>query len=96
MASVDVMMQRAAFAQRHADQRALGRVGRLADRLGHLARLAMTKAHAAFLVADDDERRETEAAAALHDFGDAINVDQTIHEFAVALFSIAIATATAL
>ena len=36
----DVVMQRAALAQRHADHAALGLLGRLADRLGHLARLA--------------------------------------------------------
>src|SRR5215467_8292911 len=37
-----VMMQRAAFAQRHADQIPLGGIGRLADRFRHLARLAVT------------------------------------------------------
>ena len=42
-----VVVQRAAFAQRHADHAALGLVGRLADRLGHLARLAGAVADAA-------------------------------------------------
>jgi hypothetical protein len=48
----DVVMQRAAFAQRHADQVALGRFGRLADRLRHFARLAVAETDPALLVAD--------------------------------------------
>ena len=94
MAPVHVVMQRAAFAQRHADQRALGGFRRLADRFRHFARLAVAEADAALLVADDDERGEAETTAALHHFGDAIDVDQTIHKFAVAR-PIPIAAATA-
>ena len=93
MAAVDVVMQRAAFAQRHADQRALGGFRRLADRLRHFARLAVAEADAALLVADDDERGEAEATAALHHLGDAIDVDETVDEFAVALFALAVAAA---
>ena len=48
----------------------------------------MAEADAALLVADDDERREAEAPAALHHLGDAVDVDQTIHEFAVALVTL--------
>ncbi len=66
---------------------------RLADRFGHLARLAVAIADAAFLVADDDERGEAEPAAAFHHFGDAIDMDQAIHEFAVALLAVAAAPA---
>ena len=81
-----VVMQRAAFAQRHADQAALGGFGRLADRLRHFARLAVAEADAALLVADDDQRGEAEAPAALHHLGDAVDVDELVDEFAVALF----------
>ena len=63
--------------------------GRLADGLGNLAGLAVAKADPALLVADDDERGEAESAAALHHLGDAIDMDQTIHEFAVAILAIA-------
>src|SRR6202140_4487126 len=45
----DVVMQRAAFAQRHPRQVALGRFGRLADRLGHFARLAVAETDPPFL-----------------------------------------------
>ena len=86
MAPGDVVMQRASLAQRHAGQRALGGVGRLADRLRHLARLAVAEADAAFLVADDDQSGKAEAPAALHDLGDAIDVDELVDELAVALF----------
>ena len=85
MAAVDVMVQRATLAQRHADQAALGGLGRLADRLRHLARLAVAEANAALLITDDDERRETEASAAFHHLGDAVDVHQTIDELAVAV-----------
>src|SRR5208282_952451 len=76
----------AAFAQRHPGQAALGGVGRLADRFRNLARLAVTEADPALLVADHDQRGEAEAAAALHHFGDAIDVDELVDEFAVAIF----------
>jgi hypothetical protein len=72
------VVQRAAFAQRHADHLALGLFGRLADRLGHLAGLALAEAHAALLVADDDERGKAEALAALHGLGDAVDRDEAI------------------
>ena len=86
-------MQRAARAQRHEDQFALGGFGRLADRFRHFARLAVAEADAALLVADDDERCEAEATAALDDLGDAVDVDELVDEFAVALFAIAAAAA---
>ena len=87
-------MQRAAFAQRDAGQRALGRLGRLADRFRHFARLAMAEADAALLVADDDERGEAEALAALHHLGDAVDVHELVDELAVALLAPAAAVAT--
>src|SRR5918995_6869643 len=87
------MMESAALAQRDPDHRALGRIRRLADRLRHLTGLAVTEADAALLVADDDERREAEAPAALHNLGDAVDMDETIDEFAVAVLAVVLATA---
>ena len=87
MAATHVVMERPALAQRHADHGALGGVGGLADRLRDLAGLAVAEADAALLVADDDERRETEAPAALHDLGDAVDVHELVDEFAVALLA---------
>ena len=84
-----VVMQRAAFAQRHADELALGGVGRLADRFRHFARLAVAETDAALLIADDDERGKAETPAALHHLGHAVDVDQLVDEFAVALFAVA-------
>ena len=51
----------------------------------------MTETDAALLVADDDEGSKTEAAAALDDLGNAVDVNQLVNEFAVALFAIAAA-----
>jgi hypothetical protein len=84
-------MKRAALAQRDADHRALGGIGRLPDRLRHLARLAVAEADAALLVAHHDERRKAEAPAALYDLGDAVDVHQPVDELAVALLAVATA-----
>src|ERR1700676_3235221 len=91
----DIMMQRAAFAQRHPGQIALGRLGRLADRLGHFARLAVAEADAPLLVADHDQRRKAEALAALDDLRHTIDVDELVDELAVAFFPAAPVAATA-
>jgi hypothetical protein len=72
------MMQRATLAQRHAHQAALGTLGRLADRLRHLASLAVAKADAALLIADDNQRGKAEALAALHNLRDAIDVNELV------------------
>src|SRR5436309_710337 len=78
----------AAFAERHARQVALGRFRRLADRLGHFARLAVAKTDPALLISDHDQRRKTEALAALDHLRHTIDVDQLVDELAVALFAI--------
>src|SRR5258707_3318628 len=65
VATGDIVMQRAAFAQRHARQIALRRFRRLADRLGNFARLAVTETDPALLVADYHHRRKAKALTAL-------------------------------
>src|SRR5690242_16752962 len=89
MPAKHVVVQRAAFAQRDASQPALGGIGRLADRFRHLARLAMTKADAALLIADDHERGKPETPAALHHLGHAVDVDQLVGELAIAFLAAA-------
>src|SRR3954452_12018424 len=79
----DVVVQGAPLAQRHSDHAAPCLLGRLADRLRHLARLAGAVADPAFLVADDDERGEAEPPTALHDLGDTVDVDQLFGELAL-------------
>jgi len=86
MPAVDVMMQGAALAQRHAGEPVLGGIGRLADRLRHFARFAVTESDAALLIADHDEGGKAEPTAAFHDFGDAVDVYELVDELAVALF----------
>src|SRR3974390_3537679 len=87
-----VVMQRAALAQRHLDEVPLGGLGRLPDRLGHLARLAVAEADAALLVADDYERGEAEAPSALHHLGNAIDMHELVDELAVALTLLAVSS----
>ena len=93
MTAFAVVMQRAGVAERHAQQIAARGLGGLADRFRHLACLAVAEADAALQVADDDERGKAEALAALHDLGDAIDVDELVRELALGLFPVAIATA---
>src|SRR6185437_6260248 len=90
-----VVMQRAALAQGHLHQVALGGIGRLADGLGHLARLAVTEADAALLVANDDERGEAEAPTALHHLGHAIDMHELVDKLAVALLAVSALRASA-
>ena len=76
-----VVVQGAAFAQRHADHLALGLLGGFADRLGHLFGFALAEADAAFLIANDHQCREAEALTTLYGLGHAVDRDQTIGEF---------------
>src|SRR5581483_9255771 len=91
VAAFRVVVQRAPLAQRHADEAAAGCIRRLADRLRHLARLAVAEADAALLVADDDQRREAEALAALDHLGHTVDMHELVGELAVALLAIALA-----
>src|SRR3954469_14830060 len=82
VAAVHVVMQRAAFAERHADDVALGGFGRFADRFRHFARLAVAEPDPALLVADDHQRGEAEPAATLDHLGDAVDVHELVDELA--------------
>ena len=81
--------------QRHANDTALRRLGRFADRYRHFPRFAVARAHAALLVADNDERGEAKAATALHDFRHPIDVDEAVDELAVSLLVLVVAAAAA-
>ncbi len=81
-------MQGTAFAQRHADQPALGGFRRLADGFRHFARLAVAEADATLLVANNNEGGEAEATSTLHNLCDAVDVDELVHELAVAIIAI--------
>src|SRR5690606_11836606 len=87
MSDVNVVVQRTAFAQRHENHVALGRLGCLADGFRHFARLAMAEAYATLLVANDHESRETKTAATLDHLGNTVDVDQLVDELAVTLFA---------
>ena len=65
-------------------------LGGLADRLGHLAGLAVAHADLAVLVADHHQGGEREVAAALDHLGDAVDVDDAIDQIAraVVLFDV--------
>src|SRR5262249_62175824 len=86
MAAGNVVVQRSAFAQRHPDEAAFGRIGRFADRLWHLASLPMPEAHPPLFFADHHERSETETAPPPHPPCDPGCVPQPVHEFAPPVF----------
>src|ERR1700704_464650 len=91
----DIVMQRAAFAQRDARQIALRRFGRLADGFRNFARLAVAESDPALLIANDDQGRKAEALAALDHLRHTIDVNELVDELAVALFPAAPVAATA-
>ncbi len=95
MAAFDVVVKSAARTQRHEDHVALGALGGLANRLRHFTGLAVTEADAALLVAYDDESGEAEPASALHDLGDAIDVNELVDDAVVAVFTVTVAVTTA-
>jgi hypothetical protein len=65
---------------RDPDQVLLGVLDALADRLGDLAGLAQADPDVAGAVADDDDRAEAEAPAALDHLRDAVDLDDTLLE----------------
>ena len=64
----------------HAEERLLGLLDALLDRERDLVGLAVADADDLLLVADDDERGEREAPAALDDLGDAVDLDDALLE----------------
>ena len=76
---VDLVGDRRAH-HRHLDEVLLGVLDALADRFRNLAGLAQPDADVAGAVADDDDRAEAEAPAALDDLGDAVDLDDALFE----------------
>ena len=74
------MRQRLLGRQRHAEHVLLRVLDALLDGDGHFLGLAHAHADAAVAVADDHERGEREAAAALDDLGHAVDVDDALLE----------------
>ena len=64
----------------HAEEVLLGALDALLDRQRHLVGLAVADADDFAFVADDDQRREREATAALDDLGDAVDLDDPLLE----------------
>ena len=65
----------------HPEQRLLRLLDALLDRERDLVGLAVADADDLLLIADDDKRREREAPAALHDLGDAVDLDDALRQF---------------
>src|SRR6185503_17315988 len=81
--------------ERNLDHGALGGIGGCADGLRHLTGLAVAETDPAGAVAHHHQSGEAEAAAALDHLGDAVDVDQLVHQVAVLLLAVATATAFA-
>ena len=64
----------------HAEEILLGALDALLDRQRDLVGLAVADAHDFAFVADDHERGEREAPAALDDLGDAVDLDDALLE----------------
>src|SRR5437016_3875885 len=81
-----------ALHHRYGDQILLGRFDRFANCFGNFAGLPDRESDLAFAVADDDERAETEALAALDDLRDAVDAHDRFIESAI----VAVAAAAAI
>ena len=66
--------------ERHEHDVLLRVLDALLDRVGHLVRLAEPRADVAAAVTDHHDRREAEAAAALDDLGDAVDLHHALRE----------------
>jgi hypothetical protein len=66
-------------------------LGTLADGVRYFVGLAIAHADTALLIAGDDERREAEAASALHDLGATVHVDYFFRK--LGLLTVAVAKA---
>jgi len=73
-------VRQAGAIHRHLEHVLLGVFDGLLDGQRHLTRLAVAGADGAVLIAHDDQRGEREAAPALDDLGDAIDVDDPLFE----------------
>src|SRR5665213_3317224 len=67
--------------QRNGNHLVAGDFAAAPDRVRDFAGLAKTDAHAAPLVAHDNERAEIKAASALHDFRGAVDIDNLLYQF---------------
>ena len=72
------MRKSTVFVHRNFEHILLGIFDALLDSDRHFLRLAHANADMAFAVADDNESRQTEAAAALDDLGNAVDVDHAL------------------
>src|SRR5215467_10493804 len=77
----DHFVRDGSLAQRYPNQALFRALDTLANRFGDLVGLAETEPDQAVLVARDHQRAEAEAASALHDLGDAIDVDDLFLNF---------------
>ena len=82
-------MRNGAFlGQRNLEHVLLGVLDALADGDGHLGGLAHADTDVAVAIADDDERGQAEATAALDDLGNAVDVNNALFEFGSLLCSL--------
>src|ERR1700719_4664266 len=74
----DHFMRYRSVLDRHAHQAFLRAIDALANRFGHFVRLAQSEADQTIVIARDHQRAEAEAPSALHDFRDAVDMDDLL------------------
>src|SRR6266478_8069474 len=78
--SSDYFMRYRPVLNRHADQAFLGAIDALANRLRHFVGLAEAEADQSVVIAGDHQRAEAEAPSTLHDFRDAVDMDDLLFD----------------
>src|ERR1700723_1721293 len=76
----DDFMRNSTVLNRHAHQAFLGAIDALANRLGHFVGLAEAESHQAVMIARNYQRAEAEAATALDDFRDAVDMHDLLFD----------------
>src|SRR4029077_6503201 len=78
--TADHFMRYRPVLNRHADQTFLGAIDALANRLRHFVGLAEAEANQSVVIARDDQCAEAEAPSALHDFRDAVDMNDLLFD----------------
>src|ERR1700688_673870 len=76
----DHLMRYGPVLNRHPDQTFLGAIDTLANRLRHFVGLAETEADQSVVISRDDQCAEAEAPSTLHDFRDAVDMDDLLFD----------------
>jgi hypothetical protein len=81
MTALHIVVQRTAITQRHADHVAFGLIGCLFDGFRNFTGLGMTMTNTPLTVTNNHQGCKTKTATTFHNFGHAVDTNQTLQKF---------------